>query len=549
LTKPWTRRAVTIAVAVSLAACDGEVSRDSDGGARRDDGAAERDGGAGRDAAGDPRDAGMRADGARPDLDGGPVPVEGSIALTLTADLGAASDALVTFGVPFPRGALSDAMRVRVVDTAGTELAIATEVLATWPQDGSIRSVLVGIRTTLARGAEQLLRVEYGAPRTATSPGALTPIPDGPVTATLEASWYTGSGVSGAHVPFDGNERFRDFDTELEDALTSMSPAYDTYGVSCGGTNEHRTYYDGPHGMWQRFVRGADPARYRRARLESTLYRESELEWISGRTMAVHVCQADGWTPASKLDWGVIRRMTGQGMLDDYLLTGDPAAREAVVAMGEAFVQSLPAQRGGRENSLLVTERNLAWTIMGVAAYYAIDHRDEVRDALTSLIDEAVAWHERGTSGAFEHDIVRPDPEECSDGPAGGSPFMTSLLIDALMDAHALTSDARLAAVVAGTATWLRDEAATSDGRAFRYLWGCASNAYDSSSTADLNLLIVHVFGAAFALTGDVTFLDAGDHFADIGIEAMYVGRPKQWNQSARAFPRYLGYRAAGRAP
>ncbi|MDQ3033217.1 MAG: hypothetical protein M3Y87_12435 [Myxococcota bacterium] len=543
MTKLRIETSMSLVVGATLfAACSGDVSSDGrDGGTSRDGGAL--------DGSASDRDVGPDADGSMPPPDGGSVATEGEIALTLAADRGAATDAVVSLGVPFPRGVLRDAMRVRVVDEGGAERAISTSVLATWPQDGSIRSVLVAFRATLASGAEEELTVEYGAPRTMSSPDTLAPNPDGPIAATLDAEWYVRSGVSGPHVTIAANERFRSFDAVLEDELTSMSPAYESYGVSCAGTNAHRTYYDGPHGLWQRFVRGADASRYRRARLESSWYRDHELEWISGRTMAVQVCQADGWSPSSKLDWGVIRRMTGQGMLDDYLLTGDPAAREAVVAMGEAFVQSLPAQRGGRENSLLVTERNLAWTIMGVAAYYALEHRNEVRDALVSLVDEAVEWQARGTSGAFEHDLVRPDPEECSDGDAGGSPFMTSLLIDGLMDAHALTGDARIATVVASTAEWLRDRAATSDGLAFRYLWGCASDAYDDSSYADLNLLIVHVFGAAYALTGETAWLDAGDVFADAGLDAIYVGRPKQWNQSARAFPRYMGYRAAGRAP
>ena len=539
--------AAALALAISLVGCGG------------DDGDGPADGAVPLDASQPPPDASGSPDAAlSPDASGSPdaggspdasVPSEGRIALTVIADRAAITDGVVSLGVPFPRGALGDESRLRVVDGSGAERPIHVAVLARWPQDGSIRSALVALRATLARGEEERLEIEYGAPRTSASPGALAPAPDGPAVAVLESEWYVRSGVSGAHVTREENTRFAEFDAELDSRLTSMSPAYTTYGVSCGGTTNHRTYYDGPHGLWQRFLRSADADRYRRAREESEWYRDNELEWHEGRALAVQVCEDDGWTPSSKLDWGVIRRMTGQGMLDDYLLTGDPAAREAVVAMGEAFVRSLPAQRGGRENSLLVTERNLAWTIMGVAAYYALDSRDEVREALESLVDEAIAWQARGTSGAFEHDLVRPDPSECSDGPSGGSPFMTSLLIDALMDAHALTGDARIAGVVTRTAAWLRDTAATSDGRTFRYLWNCASDDYDDSTYVDLNLLIVHVFGAAYALSGDDAWLEAGDHFAEIGVDEMFVGRPKQWNQAARAFPRYMGYRAAGRAP
>jgi hypothetical protein len=121
---------------------------------------------------------------------------------------------------------------------------------------------------------------------------------------------------------------------------------------------------------------------------------------------------------------------------------------------------------------------------------------------------------------------------------------MTALLVDALMDYHALTGDGRIAGVVARAARWLSEHAMTSDRRAFRYLWGCETDPYDDSGTADLNLMIVPVFGAAYALTGDARWLQVGDAVADVGVAEMRVGSPKHWCQAMRGFGRYLGYRA-----
>src|SRR4029079_11171914 len=75
-------------------------------------------------------------------------PSSGTIDLTLTADRGAADGAVVSLGVPFPPGALRDDKLVSVLDPAGTAVAIHTELLARWPADGSVRSVLVAFRTT-----------------------------------------------------------------------------------------------------------------------------------------------------------------------------------------------------------------------------------------------------------------------------------------------------------------------------------------------------------------------------------------------------------------
>jgi hypothetical protein len=69
------------------------------------------------------------------------------------------------------------------------------------------------------------------------------------------------------------------------------------------------------------------------------------------------------------------------------------------------------------------------------------------------------------------------------------------------------------------------------------------------SSYADLNILISHVFGAAYHVSGDLGWLDFGDEMAQHGVDNYYGGRPKQWTQSSRTFMKYIGYRSQGRTP
>jgi Divergent InlB B-repeat domain len=470
-----------------------------------------------------------------------------NIPLTLVADKAAASNAVVSLGVPFAPGVLSDDTKVAVVDPAGNEVAAYVTTLARWPRDGSLRSVLVAFRASLAQGATANYKLAYGATRTATATTAIAPNPDGPVAATLPASWYSASRVSGLLVPVAANKRFPDFDTALESTLWTID--YTAFGVNCASTTSHRTYYDGPHAMYQLFLRTGDAKHYRRAREEALWYRANELVWYENRAMAVQICQAAGWTPSIAIDWSVLRRMLSQGMLDDHLITGDPAAREAVLGLGEAYRRNLPALTSGSQPSIEATERNLAWPMMGLASYLALDNRAVVRDALVSLVDRALAWQARGTTGAFEHDIVRPDPTECGNGPRGASPFMSSLMVDGLMDYHQLTADTRITEALRKLSTWYETLAITSDKKAFRYLWNCLDDPYDDSAVADLNLLIGHVFGATYALTLDAHWLTFGDAMATSGIEAIYTKRPKQWNQTSRSFGKYLGYRSLGLAP
>lgn len=518
-------------------------------------------------------------------------PAEGSVPLLLVADAmpGAPAPAkrppealpppevVVSVAVPFAPGALRDARRLRLRDGRGAAVPLRAKPLAVWPRGRSIRSALLVFRAALAPGERAIYTLDFGAlqpgspsqradppvpqtpqaaqpsqPPQASQPTALDeallPSPDGPIAAVLPPSWYAASRVCGPQLPAIDDRRFPGFESGIERALARMTPAYDTYGVSCSGA--HRTYYDGPHALYQRFLRHGDAARYRRARAEAVWYRQHELRFSPDRRLAVHVCEKADWTPAAPLSWQVLRRMLGQGMLDDYLLTGDPAAKEAVLAMGEALRLNLAALTGGKKEDVLrTTERNMAWAMMTLSSYYAIDPRPELLSALRGLADRTVAWQRQGASGAFEHDLNRADPSECERGPRGGSPFMTALLVDALMDYHALTDDPRIRDVVARAAGWLAERAITSDRRAFRYLWGCETDAYDDSGTADLNLLIVPAFGAAYALTGDPRWIDVGDALADVGVKEMRAKQPKHWNQAMRAFGRYLGYRAALAGP
>lgn len=473
----------------------------------------------------------------------------GSIVLKLTADGGAASSTVVSLGVPFAPGVLTNPSLLVVRDASGAEVPAHSASLATWPQDGSQRAVLVAFRATLAAGQTASWRVDYGTARSLQA-GVLAPNPDGPVSAQLPADWYSASRVIGYQVASARNTRFAAWETKSESALANMSPPWTSYGTNCSSTSQDRTYYDSPHAFFQRYVHRATASAYRRARQESTWYRANQLRWFSNHTVAIYTCTTT-WNPNTALPWATLRRMLAQGMLDDYLLTGDPLAREALVGIGEAYRQNLPALTAGGANSTVrTTERNMAWPMMGLASYYAVQPTTQIRTALDQLITITAAWQAAGTSGAFEHDIVRPDPSECGDGPRGASPFMTSLLVDGLMDTWFLTGDSRIPGVVTRTAEWYRDDARTSDGESFQYLWGCNDVDYVSdSSYADLNILISHVFGAAYHVSGDLAWLDFGDAMAQHGVDAYFGGRPKQWTQSSRTFMKYVGYRAQGRTP
>jgi hypothetical protein len=70
----------------------------------------------------------------------------------------------VSLGVPFPRGALTDAGQVRLLDAKGGELPIQTSALARWDPAGSISWLRVHFQALKASATASRYVLEYGAP-------------------------------------------------------------------------------------------------------------------------------------------------------------------------------------------------------------------------------------------------------------------------------------------------------------------------------------------------------------------------------------------------
>ena len=450
----------------------------------------------------------------------------------------------VFVAVPFPKGVLKDCKQIQVYDPNGVVVASCVQELARWPMGHSIRSLAINFSVSLPVGTHGDYSIAYNGAVGESELGYVAPYVDGEVLALLDANWYCQSELAGLHVPFSENEDFSDWQEQLEDRLVNMNPPWESYACSPRKTAKERTYYDTPHALYQRFLRDPRPETFKRAREELLWYQSNEVSWFDDDSVALF-CTMEAWDPQKALPWDVLRRMICQGLLDDYLLTADPESKKIIIGFGEAYVQNLPALMKGTENSLRCTERNLAWTILGLTAYYALDQQDRVLQALDALLAFTFDWQAASDSGAFEHDIHRPDPDECGCGPNGGSPFMTAILVDALMELWTLTGDKLIPGIVVRAANWLKDSALTSNGKAFQYLWGCEDRDYDREEPpmVFLNLLIVPVFGAAYVFSKDREYIRLGDEMAQLGVESQGIVAPKQWAQAMRCFGKYLKYR------
>lgn len=465
---------------------------------------------------------------------------EGAVTVFLHADAGSVTDEVVTIGVPLGKGTFSKPEMVRVLDTNGNEVPSKTKVLAVWPQDQSIRSLLVGFPVTLDEGTGTQWTIEFGvAPEETLS--SLVANPNSAVTALLPPNWYASSRTFGmqAKAPLGGN--FGVWGEALETNLENMSPGWRDYGVACETGDRDRTFYDTPHALYQRFIANGDADSYRRAREEVIWYRENNLKWSHENEVAVYKCTED-YNPTVALTPKAMRYSVARGLADDYLITGDPASLTALQGIGEAFVRNAAAMHTNGAQHLRSTERNLAFAIYALTAYYSIDQSVRVKSALDLAVDLAISWQNETTSGAFEHDLTI-DPEECGLG-TGGSPFMTSLLVDALMDAWLVTNDSRISDAVIDAASWLRYSAIRPDGEAFQYLVGCEDTDYatDDWVPRDLNLAISHVFTAAGFFSGESDWVDFAQTMVGHGLSGSHFGTPKHWTLSGQTYWRLTGY-------
>jgi hypothetical protein len=130
---------------------------------------------------------------------------------------------IVSFGVPFPRGALAAVDSLVVVDEDGSEIPSHLEALVPWRStgemrdgDGSIRSVLVQVEIDLAdrqplaitilRDAERTLELQSPPEATAgwisvERDDFPTALKEPPVYATLPAEWLSMCGIRGYTTP------------------------------------------------------------------------------------------------------------------------------------------------------------------------------------------------------------------------------------------------------------------------------------------------------------------------------------------------------------
>ena len=301
---------------------------------------------------------------------------------------------LVSNALPLKPGALFDARDVRVLDGA-TELRIAARVLATWPQNGSIRSLLLQFDAPTAKG----YTIEIGSPRSTSDLTFRAVTWDLPTRIfTLPASYISQSLIFWEQTPL-GQSGFPAWDSK-------QTSAY--YRIENPGTAacvRDDQYYDAISTTFQLYARTGELKYLVNGRRWALHHRRDQI-YLSGTSIGHPRC--------SGAYLNNTRYTFPQGLVSDYFMFGDEEARRVsgvvvdnfYMPHADSFYYKAPQTRG------FWTEREPAFSLIGIMAHYEATgssvYLNKVKERVTSLHRMQVDNSRRAwVHNLYDHEIGR----------------------------------------------------------------------------------------------------------------------------------------------
>jgi hypothetical protein len=462
----------------------------------------------------------------------------------------------LSVALPFAAGELRDPATVHLA-LGAAELARNAKVLARWA-DGSIRSLLVGFETPASPTAAPI-SVRKGGADAKTMPGE----PSSARPTTLRAF---------ADLDRWSSTRAIGFPIQRADA-GALAPAFHRHAAPVfqdvanpprgNNADPHvRNYYDHAHALYMHmFSVGVSAAFVDRIDAEVLRYRDVEIVQTGSRKGTYSAGQDTETT--TPIDFNIVRRMYAQGLVEDYLVTGDGRSLEVARAIADAFLADIAPQTPYYPH----TERIPAWTILGLLPVYEATGDARYLDGARTVGNVAVQ-HQRamaakypnqagvtGLTGAFVQDKRGAwfDVDESSASGAG-SPFMTTVLIEALLRLYDDTRDTAYLESATKAARWLREGCAVAKNDAatiftddpdpsssddpsmhhatFRYVCRAADN---RTALPGLNPMFALALGLGWQRTGDEGYRTLAREV--LGYEG-WGYTIKEYNQSMRSAAR-----------
>jgi len=450
----------------------------------------------------------------------GPVNVTGdTLALQIVRMDGGSGPALVSNGIPLPRGLPPDSTTHFALIIAGHEQPIHLEALAGRYPDGSARALLIQFHYSVSAGSPIPALLIAGPTVTRST----TDLPKTTVTGNMPAavalptspSYLVSTEVVGQTI------------TRAASPTTPAAfPAFETHLITYGNShwaseagNWLYDYYDRALIWYAWWVRTGDPEYWRRGTIDAVAYRQQLLE-ANNYLLQPHDAQ-----------------MEGQAL--HYLLTGDEASRTAVGKVAYLFswmwtpylnCTQCTANGGqyveGRIQGRTLMSHYLAWMINAPP-----DQPTNWLSTMATDVTNILSTQQADGSYRF------------AEWEGAHSNYMTGLMHDALIKYYTyVQADARIPPAIKKTLDWMWATQWVSTAQGFKYVSENMSTG-TTTPTTDLNLLIVTGYGWYYQYSRDATYKTEAEAMFAGGVAGAWLDGYKQFNQNYCQGYRYLFYR------
>ena len=433
---------------------------------------------------------------------------------------GGSGSALVSNGVPLPKGKITPSNTSHVVLlVGGQEQAIHVEALSGNYPDGSARALLLQFQYTVNTGSPiaALLITGPSVTRTKTDLPKTTVSGNMPAAVALptSASYLVSTEVVGQTIT-------RAAAPASPAAFSTYESQFVTYGnqhwASEAG-NWLYDYYDRALIWYAWWVRTGDPEYWRRGTIDAVAYRQQYVE-PANYIIQPHQAQLEG-------------------LAIHYLLTGDEASRYAIAKVASNFADiwtpvldctSCSSGGGqyveGRIQARTLQSHYLSWMIDAVG--------DSPRNWLSLMAtDVTKILSTQQPDGSYRF----------AEWEGAHSNYMTGLMHDIMIKYYTyVQADARIPPALKKSLDWMWATQWIVSAQAFKYLSDPTSTG-GPDPAPDLNLLIVTGYGWYYQYSRDASYKTEADAIFAGGVNGADISLYKQFNQNYTSAYRYLFYR------
>ncbi len=424
----------------------------------------------------------------------------------------------VAFGMPFPRGALADARRLRLEDERGGEVGVDAIELARWRHfsdaaidERSIRAVLLSFRhdCTAAQRADYVVRwgalrakdagtgvtasnvaertwIEQAGPDPRQHPqtdnyaldAGAEPVREPAVWVQLPPAWLMRCNLRGPVAPVQaGISRdwfsgfMRTYVNDVAADVSAFERGDNGQGLVHWGSEFEAWLYDRPAVLWNAYVQTGDATWLRHAHRATQFY-ASQIS-LSGRRGSFAKRPGDA------------KYAHAGGVFTAYLLTGDGRLLERIRAVADLVAGVETRLPAFEKTTGLWTERHMSVAIGGALAAWEATGEAIYRRRMLSIIEGMQADRSRPPRGypdpAAMAGVLLHRPEVHEEGGFPDvvmSPWMSALMAEALWRYYLHSDDARALRIIGDYAQFVAERAIETQGVAAapRYLAGLKGN-------------------------------------------------------------------------